>query len=112
MEFISQLDEKDIAEIKNRLVQSIVFCFYPASELIVERPVVEGKNCNYLMIYSQTQGVYKLNDFDCAIVNGSSVNAKSIQNIVKNFMIEKFPEDYPYFYNKNLSKKLDNEKIK
>ena len=112
MEFISQLDDKDLAEFKNRLVKSFPFFYYPASELKIERLMLENKPCNHMVVRSITQGTYSVTDFDCAVINGSSENAKSIQNIVKNFMIEKFPDDYPYFYNKNLSKKLDEEKIK
>lgn len=112
MEFVSQLNDKDLAELKNKLAVSFPFFYYPASELKIERLMIENKPCNHMVVRSETQGTYSVTDFDCAVINGSSENAKSIQKVVKNFMIEKFPDDYPYFYNKNLSKKLDEERIK
>lgn len=112
MEFISKLDNKDIADLKNKLSVSFPFFYYPASELALERPVFDKVNCNYMIVRSKTQGTYKVTDFDCAVIQGSSENASAIKKVVKHFMIENFPEDYPYFYNKNLSKKLDEEIIK
>ena len=112
MTFISQLNNEDKATIKNNLLREMPFGFYPASELNIDQPLSNGRQVNYLLVRSVTQGLYRVTDFDCAVINGSSENAKAIKKVVKDFLVKRFPDDYSYFYNKNLSKKLEEERIK
>ena len=100
--FIEKLSKQEIISFTNKYFPT---CKVSNIQIINNSLCIklQGETIMHILVFG---------DFDAKIMDGMKIENDSLQNAWKNFLNEKFVDEYKQAYNENLLKKYEQEMIK